>query len=1128
MNQEYKLYRISQLLSRFKEQVTILNANGEFSINIHAENILIRLLNEIFDCDLKNVNYEEGKTYPSIDLRDKTKRLSIQVTSTANFEKIKHTLNQYLENELYHEFDTLYIFILTQKQEKYDQSKIDKIINGKFHFDVKEIIDKTDIYKELNSQNNLNKIENVASLLEEQFADNKPEMDKWDLYCKDLHDYDQFISNVYKFLDIKGFSPKINNTLVKLNLENIYVPLELKLETEFEPSQDEPKRNSSKTFSIEYALNNFNNIVILGDPGSGKSTVLKYLARKVCQNRSTTYLHSDVVPVVIKGSEFAKYVQTTSKQLAEYIIDHIEKKYELLFTKKLETGQLLVLVDGIDEINIANIRHDVVNRINTFIAHYPNIKIIVSSRLVGYRETRLNGFFNHLKVLEFGEEQIKNFVKNWYLSIAFNSDKDEQSAHNKANELYRAIEDNPSVLKMASNPLLATIIALIYYQGNSLPEKRATLYDVATSTFLENWVKQRESKNLAKFDQDSLVEILAPISFYIHQNYSTGLIAESELKMRLKGELKRINPYLNLKEEKQDIRDIIEFLREDAGFLFEKGYGENGEPFFGFVHQTFQEYFTSIEFKTRWKESAFKENLDEYAFNSSWIEVIKLAASLFKANEPSRLGRRYTTDFVKNIMQVKDPFPEVYRPLALVLNILSEDTEIEFSLFTDIVDKIFFEILTNEEESNGYPYENNREVSKFKYLLEVLIDSRFYQSYVVDRMIKQVYEDNCPESLRYNLMDILISKSDLSLVKEELSKVLISNNHKLKELLFNYKVVLPVAPIVFTDEFRNSIVSYINSEAFIARYNGHLPTQYHCSFERLKKGRLESMFDELGTEKAYIDLKEEMLLSIRLIETQSIKKDYIDYLVFSIGMSDVNDLNAYLSDLSKEYPDFTFSKIQKYIKELELFNSYKLQEYESINFKSIKIFIKKDESLVFGFVRGKNVQHFKYPFQKKDLEKYFKGDADSFSIFLNYITPVITNEKSELVINNKEMLENFMMYQKTLHWSSHVNINNVLTYALSILFYEANKSVKRILNWIKKQDMILFRRFELIDTFDKQDFITRTLASELELYDKLFLLNLVGEKADYQHLIRPAIESLKTEKSEEKKKQIKKILYEVL
>jgi hypothetical protein len=49
MNQEHILYRISQLLSRFREQIKILNSNGEFSINTHAENILIKVLNELYE-----------------------------------------------------------------------------------------------------------------------------------------------------------------------------------------------------------------------------------------------------------------------------------------------------------------------------------------------------------------------------------------------------------------------------------------------------------------------------------------------------------------------------------------------------------------------------------------------------------------------------------------------------------------------------------------------------------------------------------------------------------------------------------------------------------------------------------------------------------------------------------------------------------------------------------------------------------------------------------------------------------------------------------------------------------------------------------------------------------------------
>jgi hypothetical protein len=172
MNQQELLLLIAKYFSRFKEQVDILNANGEFSINIHAENVLIKILNTVYDLDLENVNYEEGKTYDSIDLRDRAGNCSFQITATRTVTKVKNTLEKYIANGHYKNSKELKILIITGRQEKYSQQAIDKVLDGVIDFDVNTgILDFTNLYLELNKQNDLQKIFTVKNLLEEQFTD---------------------------------------------------------------------------------------------------------------------------------------------------------------------------------------------------------------------------------------------------------------------------------------------------------------------------------------------------------------------------------------------------------------------------------------------------------------------------------------------------------------------------------------------------------------------------------------------------------------------------------------------------------------------------------------------------------------------------------------------------------------------------------------------------------------------------------------------------------------------------------------------------------------------------------------------------------------------------------------------
>ena len=172
MNQEDILHRIRTLLARFQEEVKIDNSNGELSINIHAENVLLKVLNVAYELNLYNVNYEEGKTFPAIDLRDEDRRTAFQISSTGTVNKIVHTLQECIKNGMDEQFDHLYFYFL-KGMEKTVRTDSLRIIKEKGRFDIKNIhfLDHATFYQYLNQIDDMGKLAQIKDLLEEQFVD---------------------------------------------------------------------------------------------------------------------------------------------------------------------------------------------------------------------------------------------------------------------------------------------------------------------------------------------------------------------------------------------------------------------------------------------------------------------------------------------------------------------------------------------------------------------------------------------------------------------------------------------------------------------------------------------------------------------------------------------------------------------------------------------------------------------------------------------------------------------------------------------------------------------------------------------------------------------------------------------
>ena len=138
------------LLSEFRDLLTAVSRQIETSIAMDhldiariSENLFCDLFRVLFDWkDLRNLNAEDKPNFPAIDLADDSQRLAVQVTATANMQKIKSTLDAFLRNGFEKRYDRLIVYILTKRQRKYNQRVVDKSTSGRLSFNVdRDILD---------------------------------------------------------------------------------------------------------------------------------------------------------------------------------------------------------------------------------------------------------------------------------------------------------------------------------------------------------------------------------------------------------------------------------------------------------------------------------------------------------------------------------------------------------------------------------------------------------------------------------------------------------------------------------------------------------------------------------------------------------------------------------------------------------------------------------------------------------------------------------------------------------------------------------------------------------------------------------------------------------------------------
>lgn len=332
-----------------------------------------------------------------------------------------------------------------------------------------------------------------------------------------------------------------------------------------------------------------NHIVILGQPGAGKTTSAKYIALNALRSQVKSAENIPYTPIVVRFQDLALEHSDSKNILLQHIwkilglreqllssidsniLQNIYGEIELpIVADFLEKTHCLLILDGLDEVSREINRTQLVSEIENLGRLLKAARILLTSRTGEY--------FRHIANTD--EFEIRPLTQNQILRFAYKWFDDAMMA----GEFLEQIKPTP-YYDATVRPLTIAHLCAIFERIKRIPEKPKSVYRKAVNLLIEEWDEQRGILRTSRFgllEPDRKFEFLSHLAFALAVNVQRNSYSHDELE----------SAYLEVADTfalpKHESRKVVNEIESHTGLMIQSGYDE-----FQFAHKSIQEFLTA-------------------------------------------------------------------------------------------------------------------------------------------------------------------------------------------------------------------------------------------------------------------------------------------------------------------------------------------------------------------------------------------------------------------------------------------------------------------------------------------------------------------------------------------------------